>query len=81
MQLVGFVIRIYHEARSPERQIKNTMFSVLPVVNSDFRARLYTINSEYKTESLLWSAVKNWTVEDMIIKISFWSSLKMTSFT
>jgi len=26
MYLVGFIIRIYHDARSPERQIKNSTF-------------------------------------------------------
>ena len=57
------------------------MFNVLPVVSSDFCARLYIINLEYKKKALLWSEVKNWTVGDMIIKISFWSSLKVTSFT
>jgi len=59
VHLVGFIIGIYHDARSHERQIENRMFNVLPVVSSDFCARLYTINSEYKTKYLLWCAVKN----------------------
>ena len=38
---------------------ENTTFNVLPLVSSDFCARLYIVNSEYKTKASLWSAVKN----------------------
>jgi len=29
VHLVGFIIRIYHEARSPERQIRQIRYAIL----------------------------------------------------
>ena len=34
MHLAGFVIRIYHDARSPERQIGSRKFRTLEVKNT-----------------------------------------------
>jgi len=35
MHLVGFIIRIYHDARSPERQIQKRMQGVRMKFNSE----------------------------------------------
>ena len=42
VHLVGFITRIYHDARSPERQ-NNVLCTVQTIVNEYFHAQNYTV--------------------------------------
>ena len=40
MHLVGFIIRIYHDARSPERQMELIVFNILKLVITNLKSCL-----------------------------------------
>jgi len=52
MYLVGFIIRIYHDARSPERQMLQFQFSFL-TQGTDFCCVLYR-HTEGQDSVMLW---------------------------
>jgi len=45
VHLFGFIIRIYHDARSPEHQILYNVHYKLLLVHSAFRASFYILNN------------------------------------
>ena len=49
MHLVGFIIRIYHDARSPERQVQNSVTELFHIAELDAIC-IENLHQEYISE-------------------------------